>query len=173
MASEEFGDDFMVLKPHEGGSYDLVKLLFSRKTDENSFTDCPTGTHVNEFRRRRLIFISVVAQKMLLSMTKPMAWIGVVFEMWLNCSLSVLLLNLLKGKLVLPDSTSVTFRSTIGNIDKRVDLDKNILYGESRYYGALSIMASKLSYENEAFINNTVTNEWKVIFSIIYLLSIK
>ncbi|PIA56482.1 hypothetical protein AQUCO_00700663v1 [Aquilegia coerulea] len=164
MASEEFGDDFMVLKPHEGGSYDLFKLLFSRKTDENSFTECPTGTHINEFRRRRLIFVSVVVQKMLLSMTKPMAWIGVLFEMWLNCNLSVLLLNLTKGKLVMPDSTSVTFRSTIGNIDKRVELDKNIQYGDSRYYGALSIMASKISYENEAFIKNTVTNEWKMEF---------
>ncbi|KAF9599982.1 hypothetical protein IFM89_002017 [Coptis chinensis] len=64
----------------------------------------------------------------------------------------------------MPVTTSATFTSTLGNVDKRVELDESINCGDSRYYGALSIMAAKLSYENEAFIQNAVTNQWKALY---------
>ena len=63
---------------------------------------------------------------------------------------------------MVPDKTSATFLSFTGNMDKRVELDKNIKVGDSRYYAALSMMASKASYENKAYIEATVTDHWKV-----------
>lgn len=62
----------------------------------------------------------------------------------------------------MPDKTKSTYRSAIGLIDTRVDLDKKIKTGDSRYNAALSIMAAKLAYENEASIETIVTHHWKV-----------
>ena len=67
------------------------------------------------------------------------------------------------GKVVIPERTSPEFYSFIGSIDKRSKLDKNIKRGDVRYNAALSMMASKLSYENTAHVQNTVTNHWEVI----------
>ncbi|KAF9599980.1 hypothetical protein IFM89_002015 [Coptis chinensis] len=166
----EFCNDYMVLRPHEGGMYDLFHLLYSGNMGKNRFVECPKGSdQVTDFRRRKLIFISVLAQKILLHLAKPMEWLGFLFEWWLNLlssnpNLASLLLNLLKGNLVIPDGTSATFTSIIGNLDRRVELDSLIKYEDSRYYRALSIMAAKLSYENEDFIRNTVTKIWKMEF---------
>ena len=52
--------------------------------------------------------------------------------------------------------------SFLGHSDIRLDLDKDIKLEDARYYPALSIMASKLAYENEAFIKSAVTNRWEV-----------
>lgn len=60
------------------------------------------------------------------------------------------------------DRESPNFMSAIGHTDKRVKLDKTISRKDSKYYGALSAMAAKIAYENEAFIKNTVENHWKV-----------
>ena len=67
------------------------------------------------------------------------------------------------GSMVKPDKSSATFSSVVGNLDKRLELDKSINTGDSRYGASLSIMASTLSYENEAFVQNVVTDHWKVI----------
>lgn len=67
------------------------------------------------------------------------------------------------GKMVRPETTSENFSSFIANIDVRVDLDRNIKNGDSRYAPLLSIMAAKLSYENEAFVERVITENWKVI----------
>lgn len=65
-------------------------------------------------------------------------------------------------RLVIPDSHSAEFSSMIGLVDSRRELDSKILAGDERYYAALSIMASKLSYENNKHIENVVNNHWKV-----------
>ena len=64
------------------------------------------------------------------------------------------------GRLVKPDRASPKFTSMVGNIDRRWDLRRH-------YYGnkaapSISIMASKLSYENESFARNVVTHHWQV-----------
>lgn len=71
----------------------------------------------------------------------------------------------LLGNLVIPDRSSAKFTSFLGNIDRRVDLDRSIQANDRRYYPSLSLMAAKLSYENEAFINNVVKDHWKVSFN--------
>lgn len=66
------------------------------------------------------------------------------------------------GRVARPDRSSATFASMIGSLDTRLDLDKRIQQGDSRYNVALSIMAAKLSYENDAFVQAVVRDSWKV-----------
>ncbi|KAI6695226.1 hypothetical protein NL676_022936 [Syzygium grande] len=68
------------------------------------------------------------------------------------------------GKVVKPDRESGSFLSIIGNLDKRVELDNSIRPGDSEYYAALSMMVSKASYENEAYLQTTVTHHWQIEF---------
>lgn len=123
--------------------------------------------------RRWIIFISLLVQKMLLYLRKPMAITGSVVELWLNLLSSnggflALLLNLLKGKMALPDKSSAEFTSVLGNLDTRVDLDRSIKNDDRRYSLSLSIMAAKLSYENEDFVQSVVRDHWKMEFLTFY-----
>ncbi|KAK9285377.1 hypothetical protein L1049_024568 [Liquidambar formosana] len=166
--NKEFSTSYMVLKPNEVSLFDLFHILFSRNIENRKFVDCPEGTEEN-FWRRWIIFISVLVQKVLQSVAKPLAWFGSMVETWLNLLSSygdfgTLLREFLRGKVVIPDKTSATFSSFIGNLDSRVELDRSIKPGDSRYYGALSIMAAKVSYENEAYIETTVRDHWKMEF---------
>ncbi|KAL5557001.1 hypothetical protein UlMin_039237 [Ulmus minor] len=164
-----FSSSYMLLKPDEVKFFDLIHILFSSKIEERKFVDYSpegAGEDIN-FRRRWMIFISILAQKFLLFTSTPMAWFGWCFEMFLNLvscnrNLAFLLLNIFRGKVVKPDRTSETFVSFIGNLDKRVELDSNIKPEDHpRYYAALAMMAAKASYENKANIETTVKG-WKM-----------
>ncbi|KAI3922245.1 hypothetical protein MKX01_005934 [Papaver californicum] len=89
--------------------------------------------------------------------------------MWLNLLSEYgntlgLLINLLKWKIDIPDPKSARYRSNTAFMDIRVQLDKNLIYGDNRYYAAFSVMAAKLAYENEAFVEKTVKDHWKMEF---------
>lgn len=64
--------------------------------------------------------------------------------------------------MVVPDKASEKFLSVIGNLDKRVELDGSIRHEDSKYNAAISMMASKASYENVAYLQTTVKDHWKV-----------
>lgn len=64
--------------------------------------------------------------------------------------------------MIIPDKTSSTFLSFIGNLDKRVELDSTIKHADGNYNALLSMMASKVSYENKAYIETTVKDHWEV-----------
>lgn len=70
--------------------------------------------------------------------------------------------NIYAGEVVWPDRSSATFVSLVGNLDRRIDLDRNIRPGNRKYKASLSVMAAKLSYENEAFTKTTVEKQWQV-----------
>ncbi|KAA8547101.1 hypothetical protein F0562_003530 [Nyssa sinensis] len=167
-----FSSNYMLLKPEEVRLFDLIRVLFHRNLEKRKFGDCPEGegeAKHESFEHRWLIFVSILVQKMLQSLSKPLAWFGSKLEWWLNllscnCNFGTLLVNCLRGKVVMPDEKSPTFLSFIGNLDRRVELDKSIKHGDSRYYGALSVMAAKVSYENKAFIETTVRDHWKMEF---------
>ncbi|KAH0905970.1 hypothetical protein HID58_037797 [Brassica napus] len=66
------------------------------------------------------------------------------------------------GKLVKPEESSTTYTSFIGCSDRRVELDEEINVATIEYKSMLSIMASKIAYENKSFITSVVRNTWKV-----------
>ncbi|KAL6207856.1 hypothetical protein ACLB2K_018809 [Fragaria x ananassa] len=97
----------------------------------------------------------------------PLARIGDVLQKWLNLvSINggplMLLLHWLSGKVIEPDSLSST--SAVGNLDRRIELDKSIKPENPRYKGALSMMAAKLSYENKDLVQSVVNHHWKMKF---------
>ncbi|KAK9948927.1 hypothetical protein M0R45_004480 [Rubus argutus] len=166
---KSFSSSYMLLEPNDVGFFDLIYILFSNNLEKRKFVDSSDDKE-DEFQRRWLIFLSIVVQKLLQFVAKPMAVIGWAIEMFLNllssngCSLRELLLNLLRAKVTVPDNTSGTFLSFIGHLDKRVKLDGSIKHGDGNYNAALSVMASKLSYENHAYIKTTVQDHWKMEF---------
>lgn len=66
------------------------------------------------------------------------------------------------GNVVKPDKTSASFLSFLGYWDKRVQLDSSIERGDGKYNAALSMMASKVSYENKAYIEAILKDHWNV-----------
>lgn len=64
--------------------------------------------------------------------------------------------------MVKADPKSDKYLSFIGSLDVRVNMDDVVRREDSKYYPALSMMASKASYNNEAYLKTTVENYWKV-----------
>ena len=61
-----------------------------------------------------------------------------------------------------PNRLSAKFTSVVGNLHPRVELDKSIRYDNIKYNAFLSIIASKLSYENEEFAKIIINDHWNV-----------
>ncbi|XP_052196043.1 triacylglycerol lipase OBL1-like isoform X2 [Diospyros lotus] len=165
-----FSKSSLLLSQEDGSLLDAIRFLFFRRVGKAEFIACPAQEQLQEsFKYRWIIFLSISVQKLLQAVAKPMAWFGSLLEMWLNLLSSntnffLMLWNLLRGKLVIPDRKSATFLSIIGHVDSRVELDKDIKHGDSRYNAALSMMASKASYENKAYLQTVVTDQWKMEF---------
>ncbi|EEF38788.1 uncharacterized LOC8262907 [Ricinus communis] len=166
MNSYNFSENYMILRPEDVRFFDIFRVLWSDEIEKKAFVDYPNGKEENLNRRWR-IFLSLLAQKILQLAAKPVSWFGSKFELWLNlisCNhdIFMLLYNALRGKVVLPVKESGTFLSILGHMDKRIHLDKNIKPDNCRYYSALSVMAAKISYENQAFVENVVRNHWNM-----------
>ncbi|KAF7851781.1 hypothetical protein BT93_L2637 [Corymbia citriodora subsp. variegata] len=165
---KSFSSGHMLLSPEKVGVVDLFRILIHSDVHEREFVDSSAGGG-ESFRWRWIMFVSILAQKLLLLVAKPMSWIGSAIEFWLNLLSSNqnsggLLVNCLRGKVVMPDKESGSFISIIGNLDRRVEWNTCIRPGDREYYAALSMMASKASYENEAYLQTTVTHHWQMEF---------
>lgn len=92
----------MLLNHEEVGVFDLVHMLRSHAIEKRNFVDCPKGMTEENFKRRWLLSMSVLAQKMLKSIKKPLAAMGSGIEYWLNLvscnrNLSGLISNWIRG----------------------------------------------------------------------------
>uniref|UniRef100_A0A5B6YG33 Fungal lipase-type domain-containing protein n=1 Tax=Davidia involucrata TaxID=16924 RepID=A0A5B6YG33_DAVIN len=166
MAVEEFSGHYLEIKPNNASLFKLVRMLFSW---ESGFINSPDTSNLGGFEHRCIVFLSIIVQKLLLLLQQPMAFLGTVIEMFLNFRTANggffhLLFNLLRGKMIWPDTTSENYKSILAYCDKRWKLDKSISVGDSKYDFALAIMAAKLTYENEAFAQKVVTEHWKMEF---------
>ncbi|KAM0968395.1 hypothetical protein PS1_016973 [Malus domestica] len=170
MASKEHVcHNYVFLKPEEASFIELIRLLFSSDVEKRSFINCSgdEGRERRKFERRWVIFVSIVVQWMFLFFRTPMARTGGTVNKLLNLvatngGLFALFKMWLTGKVAEADSLST--RSVLGNLDRRVELDDNIKPGNTRYEGALSMMAAKMSYENQVLIKTIVTGHWKMKF---------
>ncbi|CAF1834750.1 unnamed protein product [Brassica oleracea var. botrytis] len=163
-------EKYFVLDPREATFSDLARLLFSSDLRNRRFIDSSEEKLEDDlcrFRRRWIIFVSIIIQKLMILLRKPLYFLGFYLSFWLNLLSSnggffKILPNLFKGKIIWPEKTSATFASLVGNLDRRVELDRRIERGSKRYKAMLSIMASKLSYENTNFVSSVLHNHWKM-----------
>ncbi|KAE9596672.1 hypothetical protein Lal_00007363 [Lupinus albus] len=168
--NKSFANSYMLLKPEEAHFFDIIRILFSSNLGHRKFVESnEKGTLVEgSFRHRWLIFISIVLQKLMLFVAKPLSTFGSWVEWFINLvvlngGFHRIPFNYLTGKLVIPDCTSHTFMSCIGNLDGRVRLG-DLKREDNKYYVSVAMMASKACYENAAFLNATITNDWKMEF---------
>ncbi|KAJ6827423.1 uncharacterized protein M6B38_368230 [Iris pallida] len=158
--------DYLVLKPEETTNEELFRLLRDGNIGAIESIGCPDGTVVDDDKRRRMIFISIVLQKIILSVAKPGGTTNMMVLMNLLAEHGIpkLIWDHFTGQLKMPDPNSMDFKSPFAFIDTRVKLEKNIKPGDSAYYAHLSVMASKLAYENEARIKSIVRGYWDMEF---------
>ncbi|KAF3503136.1 hypothetical protein F2Q69_00041465 [Brassica cretica] len=164
-------ENYFVLDPRGATFSDLIRLLFSSDLRNRRFIhsseDRLEDNDPCKFRRRWIIFVSIVIQKLMILLRKPLYFFGLSLGFWFNLlyingGFFMILPNLFKGKIIWPEETSSTFASLNGNLDGRVELDGRIERGSKRYIAMLSIMASKLSYENINFVSSVLHNHWKM-----------
>lgn len=96
-----FSSSYMLLKPEEVGLFDLFRILFSTNIEKRKFVDS-SEKEEKSFGRRWIMFISVVLQKCLQFVAKPMSKYGSALEFFLNLvpsngGFAELLLNILRG----------------------------------------------------------------------------
>ncbi|KAJ6841808.1 uncharacterized protein M6B38_305430 [Iris pallida] len=157
--------NYLVLKPEETTNEELFRLLRDGDIGHIDSIGCPDGTVVDDDKRRMLIFISIVLQKIILSVAQPGTnSMMVLMNLLAENDLPKIIWDYFTGQLKLPDPNSMDFKSPFAFIDTRVKLEQNIKPGDSAYYPHLSIMAAKLSYENEARIRSIVRGYWDMEF---------
>ncbi|CAN4082912.1 unnamed protein product [Withania somnifera] len=159
-------NEYLQLKPDEASLLDLIRILFSGNLESKQFIECLRVKEI-AFERRGYIFLSVSVQKALHFVSKPLSFLGSISEFCLNLlasnqSLPILLLRILQGKVEMPDKESASYLSAIGLTDTRVNSYKKFKPTDKAYIVALSAVASKVAYENKAFIRTTVEDQWKI-----------
>ncbi|ESQ30942.1 hypothetical protein EUTSA_v10011443mg [Eutrema salsugineum] len=168
----KFCSSYFLLDPTKASVLDLLILLFSRNFTSTRFIDSPPDTLKSirrSFASRLIVALAILLQKILILIRKPFAFVGALLTYWPNILTAnggffKLILHLLTGKLVKPEESSAAFTSFTGCTDRRVELDEKINVGTIEYKSMLSIMASKIAYENKSFISSVVKNTWKMDF---------
>ncbi|KAE8694042.1 Alpha/beta-Hydrolases superfamily protein, putative isoform 2 [Hibiscus syriacus] len=161
---KEFYSDYMLFNPKKASLFDLIALLFSRNIKNRKFIETTIETE-DSFMYRVAVFLTTLLQKFLLTISIPMALAGQTFEDMCNLftnngGLFGLVKRVMTGKVVIPDREAATYVSAVGYTDLRMDLSKEILYGNSMYYPSLSIMAAKAVYNNAAYNKSIIEDHW-------------
>ncbi|CAA7024536.1 unnamed protein product [Microthlaspi erraticum] len=172
----KFCNSYFLVDPTKANVLDLLLLLFSPNLTSTRFIDSPPDTLKSvrrSFASRWIIVLAILVQKILMFLRKPFAFLGRFLTYFPNLLTAnggffKLILHLLTGNMVKPEESSATYTSFVGCTDRRVELDEKINAGTIEYNSMLSIMASKVSYENKSFITSVVKNTWKMDFVAYY-----
>nr|XP_043618098.1 triacylglycerol lipase OBL1 [Erigeron canadensis] len=181
-------EEYLIVDPGKGRIRDVLRYgILGNKASGAKFIETnSTSLSGDEVLggggdHRWVITVSIIMMKLIKVFGKPMEWTGHLVDFLLNfLSLNsspnhtflALLSNLLQGNIVLPERGSATFISTIGHIDGRINLNfvddvqniGHLLEAGNRALMDLSMMASKLAYENPIVITNVVNLHWKMHF---------
>ncbi|KAJ7963376.1 Lipase [Quillaja saponaria] len=171
---------YLIVRPENGGIRDIIKYArgdivsglkfletnYGLEDEIDSVVDGIAADH------RWVILVSIIVRKIIAFFAKPMEWTGHVVEWVLNLlsendNLFGLLCNLVHGKMVIPQRGTETFLSTIGHLDRRIDLCRGLSLNvemENRALMDLCMMASKLAYENAEVVRKVVHHHWKMHF---------
>ncbi|KAK9066137.1 hypothetical protein SSX86_013458 [Deinandra increscens subsp. villosa] len=177
MGDSSSSSRYLIVEPANGGITDLLRFgIFNNKASGAKFLlHSHSHSQEEEEDHRLVIMVSIIVMKLIKLFGEPIDWTGYLVDFILNLlsingGLLNLLANLLQGKMVvIPKRGSATFISTIGQIDGRIDLmllppPIELLQPDNRSLLDLSIMASKLAYENATVIKNVVNLHWKMHF---------
>ncbi|KAJ8453128.1 hypothetical protein Cgig2_008012 [Carnegiea gigantea] len=113
----------------------------------------------NKHLHRFIIYLSLAIQVLLSHISKPLSILGHFLEAVLNPFKVTSVIH--RGNV---DKKSASYFSFLGHLDSRTELDRKIEHGDGRYYPALTMMASKLAYENQNVIKSVVSDHWKMEF---------
>ncbi|KAK1308960.1 hypothetical protein QJS10_CPA09g00005 [Acorus calamus] len=169
-------NEFFISRPENFGSFDLCKFFFSRKC-LSTYQFVETSTQPGAPQFSLIVILTLFLEKILLFIYKPLKLLGNVIEFVLNFyalngGVFGLLWRVLTVSVVIPDKNSASYRSVLAFIDSRVDLfntasSSNKVYKINNTFNAvepfdLTAMASKIAYENPAFVQNAVEKHWKM-----------
>lgn len=162
---KSFASNYMLLNAKDVGVKGLCHVLASRNASKKKrYIDTHKDSNVVH---NWLLFISLALQKLLLLISAPLGWLGCTLETALNLlsnnrGFLGLVFNTLRLKLVIPDKESVNYKSVIAHMDSRVKIDPTFEICTPRYNEALALLASKIAYENKAYIKHVVEDRWKM-----------
>ncbi|KAK9053911.1 hypothetical protein SSX86_024986 [Deinandra increscens subsp. villosa] len=173
--AEEFCESYLLVDAKEASLYDIACILIcstsflKTKAFYKELSEDVERSIGDTICRRFIIFASMLIQKVLIWVEKPMARIGFLIELWLNLLSSNggvfrLFISYIQGKVVRPEESAEKFMTVVGELDRRLKLDASIRKGDGRYNQALSIMAAKLAYENKAFVKAAIQDQLKMEF---------
>ncbi|KAG9443888.1 hypothetical protein H6P81_015228 [Aristolochia fimbriata] len=178
--------EYLIVRHEKVRWIDLLSLLILRRNFlDYHFVESSMGTRLELGNAKATwpVSLSIFLLKLLSLIKVPMEKFGLLFEFTcnlfgLNGGFFGLIKNIFTGKLVIPVPGTADYKTAIGFLDDRVTL-----YKDSRllpyFPGApptgkslagdttgldLPIMASKVAYENQAFIMKTVLTNWKMTF---------
>ncbi|CAD5323047.1 unnamed protein product [Arabidopsis thaliana] len=185
--------NYLIVRPHRGGYIDLFRYgVRDDQTSKAKFLEMPDNREWSTITideeaedHRWVIVVSILVRKIIRLLRTPMEFTGFVVDFFLNLfsangGFFGLLLRLIQAKVVIPERGSVTFVSTIGQLDGRISLYKEWNFVEhlegidsvdsgrvkielgSRGLMDLCVMASKLAYENAKVVENVVDLHWKM-----------
>jgi len=184
MASQSPNNHYVIYRHEKIGLLHILSLLAFRRSLANyNFVECSGDKHVDlknvqvDMHTARTLLV----QKFLSVISKQLMIFGRVIELLLNL-ISInggtisLMWKALTGSIKIPNSKAANYRSIIALIDDRlnfykseswinnfslIELREGRLYKE---YSDLAMMASKVAYENAAYIKEAVTDHWKMHF---------
>lgn len=101
--NNDFASDYFLLDPEKVGIFDLFHILFSKDLGKREFIDCSSTCFEECIKHRWIIFASIVVQKLLLLIAKPMARFGFFLEhcfnlIYVNHGIFGLIDNYFRGK---------------------------------------------------------------------------